>query len=759
MKRIFKDLEFNGQKITLETGKIAPQANASVLATMGKTVVLATVVMGKVDESKDYFPLQVEFVDKLYAGGVIKGGKWIKREMNPSDTSILFGRIIDRSIRPLFPKGFQNEVQLIVTVLSNDKENDVVIPAFIAASAAITISDIPFNGPVAIARIGLLNDQLVVNPTLSQTKESKMELLVCTGSAGVNMIECGAQIVANDTVLQGIELAQNVGIEINQQLADFAKEVGKTKLEFKAVLPSETLKQDINKLIQADLDDMIANGQDGSHVQAEEKIIDKVHEHYEAQLKSEEVSKIELTMAAADLMRTAIRQSTLNGRRFDNRQVDEIRPLDIEAGVLPCTHGSALFQRGLTQAITITTLGPLTDRQYLEDSLGETTKRYFHYYSAMPFTTGQTGRVGRPGRREIGHGALAEKALLAVLPTEEEFPYTIMVTSEIMSQNGSSSMASTCGSTMSLMDAGVPIKDKVAGISVGLISQDEYDNSSKYILLTDIAGVEDHFGDMDFKITGTKDGITAIQLDVKRPGLTMDMIRGTFEASTKARLQILEKMNSVLSAPRASLSVYAPKIKLVKLPEDKIGEVIGSGGKTIKALMEKYAVQIDIDDFGNASISSQDDQSIADCAYAIESMIKEVQVGEQYDGEVTRVENYGAFVEFLPGREALLHVSEMATGFISDPFSIIKVGDKLKVTISGFNDNHQIKLSAPEFKAAHQGEARPQGEGRPMGGGRSFGDRPRFGDRPPRRDGGNRTEFKPKNFGGYDPNRHPDRDK
>ena len=399
--------------------------------------------------------------------------------------------------------------------------------------------------------------------------------------------------------------------------------------------------------------------------------------------------------------------------------MDEIRPLSIDLDILPCTHGSVLFQRGLTQAITITTLGSLAEQQYLQDSSGEVTKRYIHYYSAAPFTTGQTGRVGRPGRREIGHGALAEKALVPVIPSIDEFPYTITLTSEIMSQNGSSSMASTCGSTMSLMAAGVPLKDKVAGISVGMVS----DNSGKFVLLTDIAGIEDHCGDMDFKITGTRNGITAIQLDIKRMGLTYEMIEATFAASTKARLFILDKMDSVLAEPRKELSDYAPKIQMVQLPEDKIGEVIGSGGKTIKALMEKYSVQIDIDDLGRASISAIDKQKIADCAFEIESMIKDVQIGEEYDGVVTRVEAYGAFVEFLPGREALLHVSELSGGFVSDPSTLIKIGDKLKVQIAGFNDNHQIKLASSQFKAAHPGDpnAMPQQQ-RPQ-----FGDRPRTG--------------------------------
>ena len=706
-EKVSQEIKIGNSVITLETGKLAPQANASVVATLGKTVVLATVVMGKLDESKDYFPLQVEFVDKLYAGGQVKGGKWVKRELNPSDTSILFGRLIDRSIRPLFPKGFQNEVQLVVTILSNDGENDVIIPAFLAASTALSISDIPFNSPVSAVRIGYLDGKMHINPSLSQLATSQLDLLVCTGPSGVNMIEAGANIIANEIALQAIELAKTTGDEINQQILKFAKGIAKPKAKFEPVLPSKELLAEIEAKIKSDIEKFLKDGADGSHIKDEQIIHDKIQSDYQKQIKDEIYSKQIITLAVDEVIKKYFRTQTLAGTRFDKRAFDQIRPLSIEAGLLPCTHGSALFQRGLTQALTVTTLSSLADKQYLQDSLGETSKRYIHYYSAMPFSTGQTGRVGRPGRREVGHGALAEKALLPVIPSEDEFPYTLILMSEVLSQNGSSSMASTCGSTMSLMDAGVPIKDKVAGISIGMISETE-DDKAKYVLLTDIAGIEDHLGDMDFKITGTKDGITAIQLDIKRQGLTLPMIKDTFVASTKARLSILDQMEAILSAPRSNLSAYAPKIKLVRLPPDKIGEVIGSGGKTIKALMEKYGVEIDIDDDGKASISSQDIQKIEDAAYEIESMIKEVQIGEEYDGIVTRVENYGAFIEFLPGREALLHVSEMSGGFLSDPSSIIKVGDKLKIVISGFNDNHQIKLSSPEFKQAHPGQPRPQ---------------------------------------------------
>ncbi len=699
-----QDILVGDKHISLSTGKLAPQTNASVVAQFGNTVVLATVLMGKLDNTKDYFPLSVEFVDKLYAGGIVKGGKWIKRDGAPSDTAVLFGRIIDRSLRPLFPEGFLNEVQVITTVLSNDKKHDVVIPAFTAAAAALSISDIPFRGPVSAVRVGYVNDQLVINPDAEELLKSKFDLLVCTGPKGVNMIEADGNIVENDLMLQAIELAKTTGDEVNNQIAEFAASCGKEKIEFESAGPSADLIKEVESQIHDDVKEFFDKGVDGAHMIGQDKIIDKAKEIFKDKLESEEISVNHLIAAIDEILKKYVRTQTIAGTRYDKRALDEIRPLNTEAGVLPMTHGSALFERGLTQAITVTTLAPLSERQYLEDSNGEANKRYIHYYSAMPFSTGQTGRTGRPGRREIGHGALAEKALVPVIPSEADFPYTIVLTSEVLSQNGSSSMASTCGSTMSLMDAGVPLKDKVAGISIGLMAETD----DKYILLTDIAGIEDHFGDMDFKITGTRNGITAIQLDIKREGLTLDMIRNTFVASTKARLQILDKMESVLSAPRSQLSQFAPKIKLVQLPEDKIGEVIGSGGKTIKALMEKYQVQIDIDDFGAASISAQDQKAIDDAAYEIESMIKEVQVGEEYDAIVTRVENYGAFAEFLPGREALIHVSELSGGFLSDPSTVIKVGDRLKIKIAGFNENHQIKLSAPEFKAAHPGASRQE---------------------------------------------------
>ena len=723
------DIAVGDKKITLTTGQLAPQASGAVVAQMGNTMVLATVVLGALDTSKDYFPLSVEFADKLYSGGLIKGGKWMKRDGGGSDSSILLGRIIDRALRPLFPAGFKNEVQLIITVLSNDKETDIIVPAFIAASAAVGISNIPFNGPVSAVRVGQIEGKLTLYPSLKEMAKSQMDLLICHDPEGINMIEAEANIINNDVVLEAVKMAMEAGVTVNGKISEFVAQFGQKKIEFVDTSPSTQLLSDIEKHLQTDLAQFLKDGADGAHIAAEDAIKTKIKTIYKEAIESGEQSENTLMEAVDTIIRQYFREHALKGNRYDKRQFDEIRPLNVEAGYLPCTHGSALFQRGLTQALTVVTLGSIAEQQYLQDSFGEVTKHYIHYYSAAPFSTGQTGRLGRPGRREVGHGALAEKALVPVIPSIEDFPYTIVLTSEVLSQNGSSSMASTCGSTMALMDAGVPLKDKVAGISVGMISDDQ----GKYVLLTDIAGIEDHCGDMDFKITGTRTGITAIQLDIKRLGLSYQMIADTFVASTKARMTILDKMESVLSTPRPQLSVYAPKIKLVILPEEKIGEVIGSGGKTIKGLMEKYGVQIDIDDEGRASISAIDQAKIDACATEIEAMIKEVQIGEVYDGVVTRVEAYGAFVEFLPGREALLHVSELSGGFLNDPSAIIKVGDKLSVTISGFNDNHQIKLSAPEFKAAHPGDpnAMPQRE-RPMfdrprqqGGFRNFGSGPR----------------------------------
>ncbi len=691
----------SGKVLKINSGLFAPQANGAVMATLGGTTVLATVVMGNVDETKDYFPLSVEFQDKLYASGTIRDSKWIKREGGLDDESILMGRLIDRSIRPLFPKAFKNEVQVIVSLLSNDKLSNVSVLAFNAVSIALALSDIPFNGPVSASQVGLVDNQIVINPTIEELSRSSMDLVVCTGPFGVNMIEAGADIVEDSIVLGAIDTANQNNLEVNKQITAISKDA--VKRDYKSYGIDPKLLAEVETKISQDLESFYTSGQDdGKHVESESVIFDKLLVDYQAQIESKTLEEVNLKVAFEEVVKNFIRSRTLKGTRFDRRGFDDIRPVSCTTSVLSHVHGSALFQRGLTQALTITALGPLSDEQSLNSSFGDKTKRYMHFYNALPFSTGQTGRLGRPGRREVGHGALAEKALLPVIPSKEKFPYTILVNSEVLSQNGSSSMASTCGSTLSLMDAGVPIKDMVGGVSIGMMSEGD-----KYTLLTDIAGIEDHNGDMDFKITGTKTGITAIQLDVKRPGLTMDMIKDTFTKSRQARLKILETMSQAISTPRPQLSDLAPKIIIIRLPEDKIGEVIGPGGKMIKGLMKKYQVQIDIDDEGMASISSSSLTDTQNCATEIENMVREFQIGEEFDGTVTRVEPYGAFVEMVTGREALLHVSEMATGFINNPGDLIKVGDKIHVEIAGRNQENQIKLSAKKFKSEHVGQANP----------------------------------------------------
>ncbi len=735
------NLNLGSLKLNLQTGLLAPQANCAVLSTCGKTIILAAVTLGRPDPTKDYFPLSVEFIDKLYAGGIIKSSRWLKREGGLVDSSILAGRLIDRAIRPLFPEGFNSEVQILVTVLSNDKNTDLIIPSFFAVSTALSLSDIPFNGPVSAVRLSQEADKLIINPDLKTLNQSALNLLVCVGPQGVNMIEANANIVDNKTLLSAIKKGQDFGQKINQEISTFVKTAGLKKIDYIPALPSDNLIKEVEALIKKDVESFFENGaDDGKHILAENTIVDKVLSlpDYQEKIEKEEISVSILIEAVHAVIKQHLRARTLKGLRFDGRKFDEIRPLSAQVAVLPCTHGSAFFQRGLTQALTITTLSSLRDCQTLEDSNGESTKRYLHFYSAPPFSTGQTDRIGRPNRREVGHGALAEKALEPVIPSVEEFPYTILLNSEILSQNGSSSMASTCGSTLSLLDAGVPIKDKVAGISVGMVSEDK-----KYQLLTDIAGIEDYCGDMDFKIAGTRNGITAIQLDIKCQGLNFAQIKEVFTVSTKARLKILDLIDKTLPSPRPELSEFAPKIVMVKIDPDKIGEVVGSGGKTIKALMEQYQVQIDIDDDGQVSISSLDEKFLDKAAFHIKSMVRKVEIGEEFDGVVTRVEDYGVFVEFLPGREALVHVSELSGAFLQNVSQVVKIGDKMHVAVIGFNENHQIKLSAPQFKAAHPGSASTGRDRQPV-----FDRQPRFNKfnpnlqsrrRPSARSGGNRV--------------------
>ncbi|MDO8452634.1 MAG: polyribonucleotide nucleotidyltransferase, partial [bacterium] len=573
MKIITQEIEVGGRKIILERGRLAGQASSAVTARYGDTMVLVTVVAAPPKQELDYFPLFVEYVERLYAGGRIKGSRWVKREGRPSDDSVLSARLIDRSIRPLFPKDYKKEVQVIVTVLSVDSENDPAVLSMVAASAALASSNIPWNGPVGSLQVGVKDGTYFANPLSSELKFSDLDLILTAGKSNILMIEAGARQIPEEKILGALDFGQKEAQKIISGIEDFAKKVGIEKETVAKIDDAEVISL-VDKKFGKEIDAFAKSnaskegGADSSGVK--QAII--------AELGTEKAGLV--GVAFEKVLRQRIRATILLGKRLDGRKHDEIRPISGMVGVLPRTHGSAIFERGDTQVLTVTTLGSRSLGQLIESAEGEEEKRYIHYYSMPPYSLGETGRIGSPSRREIGHGALAERALLPVIPTGEKFPYTIQVVSEVLSSNGSTSMASTCGSTMSLMDAGVPIEKPVAGIAMGLVIE-----GKTTAILSDIMGIEDGAGDMDFKVAGTESGVTAIQLDVKTPSLTLDILKIALEQAKKGRLFILNKMIEVISEPRAKISQYAPKIVMIKIPTEKIGEVIGPGGKIIRNIM------------------------------------------------------------------------------------------------------------------------------------------------------------------------------
>ncbi len=692
MKYTSIDISLGGKTLTLETGKLAPQATASILASMGGTVVLVTVVEGGKTEL-DYFPLSVEYIEHLYAGGKIKGSRWIKREGRPSDDAILAGRLIDRSIRPLFPKSLKNAVQVVVTVLSVDAEHEADIIALNAVSAAIAISRIPWNGPIGAIRMGYdaTSGNLIANPTTPELETSMLDIVVSQGEEKTVMIEAGALQVAEDVVAHAVAKAHSDTQAVIAGIKDLVAQGGEEKLAAPQEASVTQAKQIFEKMYAAEIDAILKNRVDKDNDSgATEKLILKVYTEMKAENAESEIDKKTLSAALDAVMYKKIRSDVLTKqKRQDGRKLDEVRQLDVEVGVLPRTHGSALFQRGMTQALSVVTLGSQRMEQFIESPDGEEKKRYIHHYSGLPSSFGQVGRIGTPGRREIGHGALAERALKAVIPSQEVFPYTIMVVSEVLSQNGSSSMASTCGSTLALMDAGVPIIKPVAGISVGMMS-----DGDKYELITDIIGLEDFSGDMDFKVAGTDSGITAIQLDVKIPGITDEQVVKILERAKTARLFILEKMLSVMPEPRNVISEFAPKITLIKIPVEKIGEVIGPGGRMIKNIMATTGATVDVEDDGSVSISGSDQVGVQQAADWISGITRDVTAGEEFENaEVKRILPFGAFVEFLPGKEGMVHVSQMSTNFVKDPNELVKIGDHVKVRVMEIDEKGRINLS------------------------------------------------------------------
>ncbi|GIW64826.1 MAG: polyribonucleotide nucleotidyltransferase [Patescibacteria group bacterium] len=690
---VFEDsIEIDGQKLTLQFGKLAQAVDTSVYATLGETAVLVTVAVGPENTNIDYFPLTVEYAEKLYAGGLIKGSRWVKREGRPSDEAVLTGRLIDRSIRPLFPKTYKKQVQVVITLLSVDGVNDPAVLSCIATSAALAVSSVPWNGPISTLRIGYvsINDsgesELILNPTENEEEFSSLDLLVSTTKDKVLMIETKAKMIDDKIIQEGIEMAKKEGRKIIEFIEEIAKKIGKKK----DIIPPEPDYSSIIKIIKSKYEEPLnqaikqAIETAGSEDKLLQEIINSIYEDLNKEFDTKQIQAAITKYNYENIKKNILEKK----QRPDGRKVDEVRDLYIEVSVLPRTHGSALFQRGQTQVLSITTLGSTTLEQLIEGPEGKEAKRYIHHYSDAPYSYGQVGKIMGPSRRAIGHGALAEKAIEPVLPTEEEFPYAIRVVSEILSENGSSSMGSVCGSSLSLMDAGVPLKEAVAGVAMGLMSKSD----DEYVILTDIIGLEDFAGEMDFKIAGTKDGITAIQLDVKNQGLTKKMIADTFSQAKKARLEILEAMNKVISKPRKEISKYAPKVVVLTPPLDKIGEIIGPGGKNIRALITKTQTDINIDDEGKVIISGLDRQKVDEAVEYINNITRTIGVGEEFIGTVKRVLQFGAFVEIIPGKEGLVHVSKMGRGFIKNPFDVVKIGQKVRVRVYEIDNMGRINL-------------------------------------------------------------------
>jgi len=672
-------------ELILETGKVAKQANGSVVLKYGGTMLLVTACMSKnVKEGQDFFPLTVEYQEKTYAAGRIPGG-FFKREGKPSESEILASRLIDRPIRPLFPKGFLNDVQVIALVLSSDGENDPDVLAVVGASIALSISDIPFNGPLACCRVAHVDGQFIINPTYAEIEKSDLEVILAAKANGIVMLESKGREISEELYLEAVKIGNDALKGILYLQKEFAKQFGKPKAEVKYFKVTPELKKKVEDLSLTKLKEIykIAKKED------REDQVALLAQELESALATDECTAHDIKAALVEVEKAQVRNIILNEKkRIDGRAYTEIRPITCEVSLLPRTHGSALFTRGQTQSLSVTTLGTGEDEQLVEALEGEKYKTFMLHYNFPPFSVGETGFMRGPGRREIGHGALAEKALSVVMPSKEKFPYTIRVVSEILESNGSSSMATVCAVTLSLMDAGVPIKEPVSGIAMGLVKEGE-----KAAILTDIAGLEDHFGDMDFKVAGTKNGMTAVQMDLKIDGISIDLMSKILYQAKEGRSFILGKMDEALKEPRAELSAFAPRINVLKVNPEKIGGLIGPGGKTIKKIIASTGASIDIQDDGSVFVSSTDPAKSEAAISMIRAITDEVEVNRIYDGKVKRVMQFGAFVEIAPGKEGLVHVSELSETFVKNVESVVKVGDEFKVKVIGVDELGRINLS------------------------------------------------------------------
>ncbi|MDP2730257.1 MAG: polyribonucleotide nucleotidyltransferase [Dehalococcoidales bacterium] len=677
------ECEIGGRKLVIEVGKLAGQASAAATVRYGDSVVLVTLGLSeKPREGVDFLPLTVDYEERLYAVGKIPGG-FIRREGRPSQEAILACRLTDRPIRPLLPKEWRRDIQLVITVLSADQENDPDILAVIGGSAVLSMSEVPFAGPIGAVRIGYIDGELVLQPTLAQMESSQFDLVVASSQKEIVMLEAGAKEVSEDIIIKAVQF----GHEANQAIINLQQQLrqvyGKPKIEVPR--SEETGEDAISPIIEGRLAQALSNPDKGEREQSLSELKKEVIERL-----GESFSEKELLTAFDKKAKAELRAGLLErGQRLGGRGLTEIRPISCEVGLLPRTHGSAMFTRGATQVLTITTLGSTRKEQQL-DGLGiEETKRFIHHYNMPPFSSGETGRIGTPGRREIGHGALVERSLLPVLPRDEEFAYTIRLVSEVLSSSGSTSMASVCAGSLSLMDAGIPVRKAVAGVAMGLVT----DGEGNFAILTDIEGMEDFYGDMDFKVAGTADGITGVQMDTKLKGLTPEIIEKTLMQARDGRLFILDVMNQTISSSRSALSPYAPRMHKITVPPDKIGAVIGSGGKTIRSIISETKTTIDVEDDGTVTIGSPDEAAAMKAILIIESLTKEVEVGEIYTGKVTRLLNFGAMVEFLPGKEGLVHISELADYRVASVEDIVKVGDEITVKVVDIDNLGRVNLS------------------------------------------------------------------
>jgi len=748
MPRLY-EREIGGRPLAIEAGRLAGQANGAVTVRYGDTVVLVTAcVSPQLREGVDFLPLTIDYEERLYAAGKIPGG-WFRREGRPSAEAVLAARLTDRPLRPLFPKGFRNDIQIIVTVLSADQENDPDVLAFIGAATALCMSDIPFNTPVSAVRVGYVDGQYVANPTFPQLKESLLDLVVASIKGALVMVEGGARAVPEELMLG----AMAFGHEVNQQVIALEEEVvaaeGKPPAVFAPVEVAAGVRDAVAEFFGGRGWEMLAavkEEREEALAERRQELLERLGDTYSSE---------QVLAAFDDALKGQVRQKILQeGVRLDGRLPREIRPISCEVGLLPRTHGSGLFTRGQTQVLTIATLGSLGQEQRLDGLEPEDTKRFLHHYNFPPFSVGEVRRVGSPSRREVGHGLLAERALEPVIPSEEEFPYTIRLVSEVLSSNGSSSMASVCGSSLALMDAGVPIKASVGGVAMGLMM----DADGRYVILTDIAGLEDALGDMDFKIAGTPEGITALQLDIKVKGITLEILKKALAQARDARLEILDRMRETISASRPELSRYAPRMYRIQIPQEKIGQVIGPGGRVIRSIIDETKCSIDVEDDGTVLIGSAREEMAQRAIQIIEGLTKDVTIGEIYTGKVTRLTSFGAFVEILPGKEGLVRLGDLAEYRVARPEEVVRVGDELMVMVIEVDQVGRINLSrravlegapAPEPRpaAGRGGRERERvplrgGAGPPSGGPPSGGPprRPRGDGRPsappPRRQGG-----------------------